>query len=242
MAVNRLPGEAAPGVWVVMQAGSLPAVFVAGGLALAARRPRLALGLVAGGTSAWALAKVVKQAVGRERPEALLHDVIVHGPAATGLGFPSGHAAVAAAIMTIASPYVTRPARIAGWVVVVLVAAARVYVGAHLPLDAAGRHLPRLGRRQRRLSGARRAGVAAPGRAGLAGRRAAGPARRPRASPCSGPPSTRQVHVSRGGCRPRRAPPMPCAESPDGPHDKEHPVSVRNGQQPRQSMQRRAGR
>ena len=79
-AVNRLPGAAAPGVWVVMQAGSFPAVFVAGGLALAARRPRLALGIVAGGTSAWVLAKVVKQAVGRERPAALLHDVIVHGP------------------------------------------------------------------------------------------------------------------------------------------------------------------
>jgi membrane-associated phospholipid phosphatase len=137
-AVNRLPGAAAPGVWVVMQAGSLPAVFVAGGLALAARRPRLALGIMTGGTTAWALAKVVKQAVGRERPAALLHDVIVHGPVATGLGFPSGHAAVAAAIMTVASPYVTRPARIAGWMVVGLVAAARAYVGAHLPLDAAG--------------------------------------------------------------------------------------------------------
>jgi undecaprenyl-diphosphatase len=32
----------------------------------------------------------------------------------------------------------TNPARVAGWVVVGLVAAARVYVGAHLPLDAAG--------------------------------------------------------------------------------------------------------
>jgi undecaprenyl-diphosphatase len=137
-AVNRLPDAVAPGVWVVMQAGSLPAVFVAGSLALVARRPRLALGLVVGGTTAWTLAKVVKQAVGRDRPAALLHDVIVHGPAATGLGFLSGHAAVAAALMTIAAPYVTRPARIAGWAVVGLVAAARVYVGAHLPLDAAG--------------------------------------------------------------------------------------------------------
>ncbi len=60
------------------------------------------------------------------------------GLAATGLGFPSGHAAVAAAIMTVAAAYLTRPARIAGWLVVGLVAAARVYVGAHLPLDAAG--------------------------------------------------------------------------------------------------------
>jgi undecaprenyl-diphosphatase len=138
VAVNSLPGAAAPGVWVVMQAGSLPAVFVVGGVALVARRPRPALALVAGGTTAWGLAKVVKQAVGRQRPEALLHDVIVRGPVATGLGFPSGHAAVAVALMAIAGPSLTRPARVAGWAVVGMVAAARVYVGAHLPLDAAG--------------------------------------------------------------------------------------------------------
>ena len=137
-AINRLPGAAAPGLWVVMQSGSLPAIFVAGGLALAARRPRLALAIVAGGTTAWVLAKAVKQGVERGRPEALLQHVIIHGPPATGLGFPSGHAAVAAAVLTVASPYLTRPARAAGWAVVGIVAAARVYVGAHLPLDAAG--------------------------------------------------------------------------------------------------------
>ena len=115
-AVNGLPQTATPGLWVVMQAGSLAAVFVTAGLALAARRPRLALALAAGGTTTWLLAKVVKQLVERGRPEALLHDVVVYGPAATGLGFPSGHAAVAAAIMTVAGPYLTGRARVAGWV------------------------------------------------------------------------------------------------------------------------------
>ena len=62
----------------------------------------------------------------------------MYGKQQTGLGFPSGHAAVAAAMMTAASPYLSPPARIAGWTVVCLVAAARMYVGAHLPLDAAG--------------------------------------------------------------------------------------------------------
>ena len=38
-AVNRLPQTVAPALWAVMQAGSLPAVFVTAGLALAARRP-----------------------------------------------------------------------------------------------------------------------------------------------------------------------------------------------------------
>jgi undecaprenyl-diphosphatase len=137
-AVNHLPQTAAPALWVVMQAGSFPAVFVTAGLALVARRPRLAVALAAGGTATWLLAKVVKQVVDRGRPEAVLHDVVVYGPSATGLGYPSGHAAVAALILTVAAPYLTRPAKVIGWVVVGLVAFTRVYIGAHFPLDAAG--------------------------------------------------------------------------------------------------------
>ncbi|MGZ4200143.1 MAG: phosphatase PAP2 family protein [Thermoleophilia bacterium] len=137
-AINRLPDTAAPALWVVMQAGSFPAIFVAAGLALAARRPRLSVALAAGGTATWLLAKGVKQVVDRARPEALLHDVRIYGPAATGLGYPSGHAAVAAFVMTVAGPHLTRPTRVIGWVVVGLVAFTRVFVGAHLPLDAVG--------------------------------------------------------------------------------------------------------
>jgi undecaprenyl-diphosphatase len=137
-AVNRLPDTAAPALWVVMQSGSFPAVFVSAGLALAARRPRLAVALATGGTATWLLAKGVKRVVDRGRPEALLHDVRVYGPAATGLGYPSGHAAVAAFVMTVAGPHLSPPLRIIGWVVVGLVAFTRVYVGAHFPLDAVG--------------------------------------------------------------------------------------------------------
>ena len=113
--VGRLPRAAAPGLWAVMQAGSLAAVFVAAGLALAARRPRLAADVAASGTAAWVAAKLVKPAVRRDRPEALLPGVTVYGRPQTGLGFPSGHAAVAAAMMTAASPHLSPPARAAGW-------------------------------------------------------------------------------------------------------------------------------
>ena len=121
-----------------MQAGSFPAVFVAAGLALFARRYRLAVVLAIGGTAVWFLAKAGKAIVERGRPTDLLADVIVRGGAQSGLGFPSGHAAVAAFVMTAASPYLTRPARTAGWVVVGTVVLARVYVGAHFPLDGLG--------------------------------------------------------------------------------------------------------
>jgi glycosyltransferase 2 family protein len=137
--INGLPQTAAsPVLWAVMQAGSLPAVFVTAGLALVARRPRLAIALAAGGTSTWLVAKAIKLVVDRGRPEAELHEVVVYGPAATGLGFPSGHAAVAALIMTVAAPYLTRRATVAGWIVVGVVAFTRVLIGAHLPLDALG--------------------------------------------------------------------------------------------------------
>jgi glycosyltransferase 2 family protein len=137
-AVGRLPRTVAPCLWVVMQSGSLAAVFVGGGLALVARRPRMALAVTASGTTAWAAAKLVKRVVERGRPASLLPDVTIYGKPQSGLGFPSGHAAVAAAMMSAASPYLTPPARVAGWTLVGLVAAARMYVGAHLPLDAAG--------------------------------------------------------------------------------------------------------
>jgi glycosyltransferase 2 family protein len=137
-AVGRLPRGVAPGLWVVMQSGSLAAVFVAGGLALAARRPQMALAVTASGSTAWASAKLVKREIERGRPASLLPGVTIYGKPQSGLGFPSGHAAVAAAMMTAASPYLSPPARVAGWAVVGLVATARMYVGAHLPLDAAG--------------------------------------------------------------------------------------------------------
>jgi membrane-associated phospholipid phosphatase len=137
-AINELPSVVHAPLWVVTQSGSFPAVFVTAGLALLARRPRLALALAGGGTAAWMLAKVVKNLVDRGRPEALLHHVIVYGAPATGLGYPSGHSAVAACLMTVAAPYLTRPARIAGWTLVVLVGVARVFVGAHFPLDVLG--------------------------------------------------------------------------------------------------------
>ena len=94
--------------------------------------------LAVSGTLAWLVAKLVKAQVARERPAELLEDVIVHGGEATGLGFPSGHAAVSAALATAASPYLPREARLATWVVAGIVSFSRVYVGAHLPIDIVG--------------------------------------------------------------------------------------------------------
>ena len=136
--VNRLPALVEPLLQVVMQAGSLAAVGVAAGLAVVFRRTRLAVDVVLAGGGTWLLVKGVKEVVARVRPNGLLADVVVRGSEQVGLGFPSGHAAVAAALATVAAPWLPRPLRRASWVVVAVVGVARVYVGAHLPLDVVG--------------------------------------------------------------------------------------------------------
>lgn len=137
-AVNGVPAVPFGPVWLLMQAGNFAAVAVAAAVALVARRLRLAAGLAVAGALAYAGAKVVKQFVTRGRPATLLDDVELHGSVAHGLGFVSGHAAVAVALAVVAFPYLGRRAR---WVVAGLAAfvcVARVYVGAHLPLDVVG--------------------------------------------------------------------------------------------------------
>ena len=135
---NDLPAALSPPLQVVMQAGALGAVGVVGALGLIAGRRRLARDAALSGTAAWIAVKVVKALVGRGRPGGVLGAVMLRGVPAGGLGFPSGHAAVAAALATAAGPYLSRRARRLTWAGVALVSVARLNVGAHLPLDVLG--------------------------------------------------------------------------------------------------------
>ena len=136
--VNDLPPAFEKPLVVVMQAGALAAVPAAGAAAMLARRPRLARDLLVAGGSAYVLAKVAKAVVGRGRPGELLEDVLFRGGTESGLGFPSGHVAVAAALATAAGPHLGTTGRRVTWSVVAAVAVARMYVGAHLPVDVVG--------------------------------------------------------------------------------------------------------
>lgn len=136
--VNGVPGLPFAPIWLLMQAGNVAAVPVAALGALAARRLRLAAGLLVAGALAYAGAKVVKQVFTRGRPSTLVDDVEFHGTVAHGLGFVSGHAAVVVALTVVAFPYLGRRARLVTGALAAFVCLARVYVGAHLPLDIVG--------------------------------------------------------------------------------------------------------
>ena len=135
---NRLPPHLEVPLAAVMQLGSLAAVPSSAAWALIAKRRALALDLaVAGGTS-WVAAKVVKGIVRRERPAALVAESLLRGRPQTGLGFPSGHSAIATALATAATPWLSAAARRGAWTSVAAVGIARMYVGAHLPVDVVG--------------------------------------------------------------------------------------------------------
>jgi undecaprenyl-diphosphatase len=136
--VNGVPGVPFVPVWLLMQAGNIAAVPVVSFAALATRRFRLAAGLLLAGVLTYVGAKVVKQVVTRGRPSTLIDDVHVHGAVARGLGFVSGHAGVVVALAVVAFPYLGRRARWAAASLAAFVCVARVYVGAHLPLDVLG--------------------------------------------------------------------------------------------------------
>ena len=136
--INALPHDGFAPMWAVMQLGSLAGPVAAGAVAAGRGRRRLGVTLTVAGSLTWLLARAVKPSIQRGRPASLLDGARVLGRAQTGLGYPSGHAAVAAALAAVASPQVTRAGLAASWATAAAVGAARIYVGAHLPLDVVG--------------------------------------------------------------------------------------------------------
>jgi membrane-associated phospholipid phosphatase len=136
--LNGLPDALFLPSWPVMQLGNLAAAPASAGVAFILGERRLAKQVLVGGIASWSLSKVVKRGVRRPRPSALLPEVRRRGQEAVGLGFLSGHAAVAVSLGVAALPRVHGGARVALVGAVPIVGLARIYVGAHLPLDVVG--------------------------------------------------------------------------------------------------------
>jgi undecaprenyl-diphosphatase len=138
-AVNELPQGLYTVVWPFMQYGTFITIPALAVTALLFRRFVLALAMALAGVSVYLAALVVKDFVERGRPGALLAAVNERELfGAHSLGYPSGHAAVAAALTVVVAAHLSLRWVIAALALGAVVLFGRLYVGAHLPLDVIG--------------------------------------------------------------------------------------------------------
>ncbi len=131
---QRLPAWLGPAWGIVTWTGWWPGIATAAAVALYLGRVRLSASLALAGATSWILALVVQFSVpARTLPPALRTGF--ERVAAGGFPFPDARSAVVAALVVVASPFLSRQVRNGGRVLVVLVAAGQVFLGQHLPVD-----------------------------------------------------------------------------------------------------------
>ncbi len=138
-AINGLPGTLEPVMVGAQFLGVLAIGPIVAAMALVARRPRLAVAALLVTAGKLLAERVVWAVVERERPGVTEPDAIVRGGSATaGVSFVSGHVVLATGLAWVATPYLRGRWRALPWIIVALVSFARIFLGAHNPLDVVG--------------------------------------------------------------------------------------------------------
>lgn len=98
----------------------------------------MAVRLLFTGALAYLLSGVMKDLVGRGRPAEFIPDLVYKDTVVRGSGFPSGHMALATALLLTISLYLPAKYKWIAPVGIVLVGLSRVQLGVHGPMDVVG--------------------------------------------------------------------------------------------------------
>jgi undecaprenyl-diphosphatase len=138
-AINDVPDWVGSMMYPVMQLGTFAGpIIVAVPIVIFRRDLVLGAAVMVTGVVTWFAAKGVKKIVERDRPLSYLPEILVREGDGSGLGYISGHSAVAASAAIMAMVALPRRWRPLAAVLAALVGIARIVHGVHLPADVVG--------------------------------------------------------------------------------------------------------
>jgi membrane-associated phospholipid phosphatase len=136
---NELPDALTTPMVGVQYLGVLAVGVVVAVVAGLCRRYRLAIAALLVTGAKLVAERLVWKVVERSRPGVEIPGAIVRGDTPhVGASFVSGHVVLVTALACVVTPYLRGRWRLVPWAIVALVAFARLFLGAHAPLDVLG--------------------------------------------------------------------------------------------------------